>query len=102
MKKERGEEEKEILAQMDEAMREEEVGETTEEKPKKILFFKDKTPDEVHCHKCGTLMEKGRCPNCGHTIYVPMDEKKKKIVRWIVGGVCLLAFLIVFIVTQLG
>lgn len=99
MKKDKREKEKEILAQMDEAMQEE-TRETLAEKPKKIGFFKDKTPDEIHCHKCGTLMESGKCPNCGYTVYVPMDENKKKTVRWIVGGVCLVAFIILFAIIQ--
>ena len=100
MKKNKREMEEEILAQMDEAMQEE-ACETSNGKPKRVGFFKDKTPDEMHCHKCGTLMEHGKCPACGHTVYVPMDERKKNTIRWIVGGVCLAAFIIVFVITRL-
>lgn len=97
MRKERREEERKILAQMDEAMKETQSSEPQE---KRIGPFKDKTPDTIHCRKCSTLMENGKCPNCGHTIYVPMNGKKQKIIRWIVGGVCVLAFVIVFIITR--
>ncbi len=99
MKKERREEERKILAQMDEAMKENQK--TDAEKPQKYVGpFRDKTPETIHCRKCSALMENGKCPNCGHTVYVPMDGKKQKIIRWVVGGVCLLAFLVVFILTR--
>ena len=99
MKKNRREEEAKILAQMDEAMKENQP--QNEEPPqKRIGLFRDNTPENIHCHKCATLMENGKCPNCGHTMYVPMDDQKKKIIRWIVGGVCLAAALIVFIIMR--
>ena len=99
MKKQKKEEEAKILAQMEEAMREDEQSDA-ENKPKRVGIFKDKTPETWHCHKCGVLMENGKCPQCGHTVYVPMDDKKKKTVRWIVGGVCIAALVIVFLLTR--
>ena len=96
MNKERKEEETKILAQMEEAMRENE-GETTESAPKRSGLIQDKTPSSIHCRKCGTLMQDGKCPQCGHTVYTPMDEKTQKTVRWILGGVCLAVLLIVLL-----
>ena len=93
MKQQRKEEETKILAQMDEAMREKETS-NTENEPKRVGLIKDKTPSKIHCHKCGTWMEDGKCPNCGHTIYTPMDEKTQKTIRWIFGGVCLAVLLV--------
>lgn len=58
----------------------------------------DATPDKLHCHKCGTLMENGVCPNCGYKIYVPMEESKTKKIRLIVGGVCLVLIVVWLIV----
>ena len=100
MRKERREEEAEILAQMEEAMRENEKSDAEEKTEKYVGPFRDKTPEQIHCRKCGTLMENGKCPNCGHTVYVPMNGQKQKTIRWIVGGVCVLAFVIIFIVTR--
>ncbi len=98
MKPNKREEEQKILAEMEKAMQENGQADSRAQLPqKRIGPFKDKTPESIHCRKCGTLMEKGKCPTCGHTIYVPMDEGKKKLVRWIVGGVCLVVFAIVFI-----
>lgn len=97
-------EEARILAEMDEAMaaqgaQETEVAAPAEEvkEPKKAKWYQDATPSEIHCKHCKTLMENGVCPNCGYHIYVPMDKKKRDKIRWIVGGACLVAFLIVFI-----
>lgn len=98
-RKQKKEEEKRILAQMDEAMGE--TSETTkEEKPKRAGLFTDKTPEQIHCKRCKTLMENGVCPTCGFRMYVPMDKKKQKMIRWIVGGVCLVGFLFLFVWLQ--
>ena len=95
--KTRKEEEKEILAQMDEAMKE---NKAKEGQVKRVGPFQDKTPNQIHCHKCNTLMENGKCPTCGHTIYMPMDEKKQKTIRWILGGICAVAFIVVVILMK--
>ena len=99
MKNKKREEEAEILAQMEEAIRKETLPEM-ESSSKRVGIFKDKTPETWHCHKCGVMMENGKCPQCGHTVYVPMDDKKKKIIRWTIGGVCLAVALVVFILTR--
>lgn len=87
------EEERKILAEMDEAMKERaKNAETGTENP-------DKPPENtpvIHCKRCKTAMEKGVCPTCGFRIYVPMDDKIRKKIRWIVTGACLIAFVIVY------
>ena len=92
MKNERKEQEQEIMAQMQEAMQEEKP--TQAEMPKKNGM-------QIHCYKCKTLMENGKCPSCGHTVYVPMDEQKQKNIRWIAGGILFAVFLIVFLFVPL-
>ena len=99
MSKERKEAEAKILAQMDEAMKENEQIETKPSQ-KYVGPFRDKTPQQMHCRKCNTLMENGKCPTCGYSIYVPMNDKKQKEIRWIIGGVCLLAFVIILLVRR--
>ena len=96
MKANKREEEQKILAEMEEAMHEQGQPEARQ---KYIGPFRDKTPEDLHCRKCGTLMESGKCPTCGHTVYVPMDEGKQKTIRWIVGGVCLAVFAVIFILS---
>lgn len=111
MSKKRREKESEILKQMDEAMKEQSQEQETEsaetpqteapaKKGKIFGIIEDKTPDEIHCSKCGTLMEKGVCPTCGHRIYVPMSEEKKGKIRLIVTGVAMAIFVVIFILTQ--
>ena len=103
MSKKRREEERRILAEMDEAMQSEGKETPIETPSKKYKYFgiiEDKTPEKIHCKNCKTLMEDGVCPTCGFRIYTPMDEGRKKKVRLIVGGVCLAAFLILFLWLQ--
>ena len=66
----------------------------TSAKPKK------NTGQKLHCPRCKTLMENGKCPNCGHYIYVPMDREKRSKIRLIVGGICIVGFLILFVILQ--
>lgn len=87
MANERKQKEQEILAQMDEALQEEKKA----EQPKKEGM-------QVHCHKCGTLMENGKCPACGHTMYVPMDEKKQRNIRLIAGGILFAVLIVILII----
>ena len=98
--------EAQILAEMDEAMAEQKAEEAVAESEtpaqKQRKWYRDNTPTEVHCKHCRTLMENGVCPNCGFHIYVPMDKAKREKIRWIVGGVCLAAFLVVFLCLKLG
>lgn len=55
-------------------------------------------PQQIHCRKCGTVMENGVCPKCGYKLYVPMDGKKLNLIRWIVGGICVAAFVVWLII----
>jgi rubrerythrin len=89
MANERKQKEQEILAQMNEGLQEEKKPEV---EPKK------KEGMQVHCHKCGTLMENGKCPACGHTMYVPMDEKKQRTIRWIAGGILFAVLIVILII----
>ena len=57
-------------------------------------------PEKIHCKRCKTLMENGVCPVCGYKIYMPMNEKTQKRIRWIVGGVCIVGFLILFFILR--
>ena len=104
-RKQRKEEEQRVLAEMEEALKENaEKSESEEtEKPKKGAFelFKDKTPEILHCRRCKTQMENGVCPSCGFRVYVPMDKEKQKKIRWILGGVCIAGLLIFYILSQL-
>ena len=109
MNKQKREEEKKILAEMDEAMKEQAKAEVetpaqeNAERPKKYKhfgLFEDKTPEKLHCRKCKTVMENGVCPVCGFRSYVPMDEKKQKKIRFVLTCVCLAVFVVLFVWLQ--
>ncbi len=99
--KNKREEEKRIITELEEAM-----GEQNKETQAEDALADSKAASveqgslSIHCRKCRTLMENGVCPNCGHTIYVPMDKKKRERIRWIVGGTCILVFLILLLLTK--
>ena len=57
-------------------------------------------PSQMHCRKCKTFMENGKCPSCGYTVYTPMDEEKQKNVRLILGVVCVVAFVVILLLTK--
>ncbi len=111
MSKNRREQEEEILRQMDEAMAEQaERAESAEsmqkeaepEQPRKIYgVLEDKTPKEVHCSRCKTMMQNGVCPTCGYRMYVPMDEKKRKKIKLIGTVVGMVIFAIIFIILEI-
>ena len=89
----RKEEEKRILAEMDEAMREL-SGESQEPKTEE----QSSVPSQkLYCRRCKTeLTANGVCPVCGYRVYMPMDEQKRKKIRLIVASVCIVGFLILF------
>ena len=98
----RKEEEKKILAEMDEAMKTQAAEDSSEKKENKLLgMLQDKTPEKIHCRKCKTLLENGVCPTCGFRMYMGMDEKLQKKIRWILGGICLVVFVIILIVSEM-
>ena len=110
------EEERRIIAEMEAALQENtaEESETTgkdavqeenlDEKgdfdKKKRGFYDEETPETVHCKRCKTLMENGKCPVCGFYIYTPMDKKKRDKIRLVVATVCMVAFVILFVLLQ--
>ena len=75
-------------------------GQTTGQKEKVATGAKKNAGQKLHCPRCKTLMENGKCPNCGHYVYVPMDREKRSKIRLIVGGVCIVGFLILFVILQ--
>ncbi len=104
MSKKRKEREAEILKEMDEAMAEQQAqrGESApKEKFKLYGIFEEKTPETLHCSRCRTELKDGVCPTCGFKTYVPMDEKKRKRIRWILTAVFLVGALVILLVTQL-
>lgn len=103
------EEEKRIIAEMQDALlqqADEDFSNTkTDEKPRETdgeyrLDMNDPTPRTIHCKRCKTLMENGVCPTCGWKVYVPMDKKKRDKIRLIVTGVLMVAFVIIFVIIQ--
>ncbi len=102
--RERRAEERQILAQMNEAMEGQET-KTSAEKPKKQpkkeqRKYDSSMPEKVHCKRCRTLMENGVCPACGFKIYVPMDEEKRKKIKLVVTVVAIAVFIALFVALQ--
>ena len=95
MSKQTREEERKILAQMDEAMREQ------KEEKSKTPIFGGSQPTEVHCRRCRTLMENGVCPTCGFKTYVPMSEEKRKKIKTVTTVIGFVVFVILFLVLQM-
>lgn len=71
---------------------------------------KEGEPPTIKCPHCGEEMPTtiDTCVCCGHYLkenekkrYKPMDEKKAKKIRWIIGAVCIIAFIIWFIIVKL-
>ncbi|MBQ8322633.1 MAG: hypothetical protein IJX91_01560 [Clostridia bacterium] len=98
------EEEKRIIAEMEEALRETK-GESgaqqpdSEEKVRKSVYATE--PEKIHCRRCKTLMENGVCPTCGYKMYVPMDEKKRNKIRFIAAIVLVVIGVIVFAISKM-
>lgn len=55
---------------------------------------------EMHCPRCKSVMENGKCPTCGHYVYVPMSKEQRNKIRLIVGGICVVGFVILFFIMQ--
>ncbi len=103
----RKERERRMIAEMDAAMwgkkltQENAEGVAAEEQQKKTAATpKASAERQLHCPRCKSLMENGKCPTCGHYIYVPMDKEKRNKIRLIVGGVCIVGFVILFVLLQ--
>ena len=95
-RKERKKKEAEMLQEFDDAL-EKERG---EEGRMRTVGERETPTESLHCKRCKTLMEKGVCPVCGYKIYMPMDEEKRKKIRFIVTGVCLVVFVVLFALIQ--
>ena len=97
------EEEKRIIAEMEDALREAR-GESVEETPpeasgKKSVYATE--PDKIHCRRCKTLMENGVCPTCGYKIYMPMNDKKRNKIRLIAAIVFVAIGVIIFAILRM-
>ncbi len=57
--------------------------------------------EKIHCKRCKSVMENGVCPVCGFRIYVPMDEKKRKRIRWIVATATIAVFVALLVILRL-
>ena len=96
---ERKEEERKILEEMGEVMPKPKY--TGGNKKKKHENEYDETmPQKIHCKHCKTLMENGVCPQCGHTVYVPMSKKQRDKARLIMAIVLMAAAVVLFVVLQ--
>lgn len=106
-RKEKREEEKRIIEEMEAGMKEQGLSMPASstysggnKKKKHVNGYDETMPEKIHCKHCKTLMENGVCPNCGHTVYVPMDKKQREKTRLIVAIVCMVVFVIVFVAMQ--
>lgn len=98
--KERREEEARILAEMQDAMKEQAQKKEGEKNGQEEGGTPPKeTREKYHCSKCGNFMQdNGVCPACGHRIYVPMEESKQKTAQTIIGVVCIVVFLLIYFI----
>lgn len=103
----RKERERRMIAEMDAAMwgkkstHENAEDVAAEEKQKESAARpKAGAGQKMHCPRCKSPMENGKCPTCGHYIYVPMSKEKRNKIRLIVGGVCIVGFVILFVLLQ--
>ncbi len=72
-----------------------------QEKKSRDSFYSSTQPTQIHCRRCKTLMEEGKCPVCGYKTYTPMSDKKRKKVRNILTVVCLGIFVVLFVALRL-
>lgn len=107
-RREKKEEEARILAEMDEALKEQgmpplsKTREKSEKEEKYQREYDDTMPQKIHCRRCKTLMENGKCPVCGHTVYVPMNKQKQRKIKWIATGILLVVFVALFAILQMS
>lgn len=101
MSKQKREEEKKVLAQMEEAMQEEKRKTAKAEAPKQPKpSYGNIQPEQMHCRRCQTLMKEGVCPTCGFKAYVPMSEEKRKKIKTITTIIGFVIFIIIFVALQ--
>ena len=95
---ERKAEEARILAEMDAAMGKSSPTADTETEKQGGTY--SSSTETIHCKRCKSVMEQGVCPVCGFRVYTPMDEGKRKKIRLIVGGICVVVFLAAFLILR--
>ncbi len=93
-RKEKREEERRVLAELDEAVAKEKES-ASPQKPQE-----EDGEQKIYCRRCKSVMQKGVCPTCGYKIYIPMDEGKRKKIRLIVGAISIAVFLVLFLVSR--
>ena len=98
-RKERREEERKIIEQMQEGLAGN-VDDTITPSEQSEEVYDSTAPTRIHCRRCKTLMENGVCPVCGYKIYIPMDKAKRKKIRLIVGGMCLAVCIVLVVVLR--
>lgn len=64
-------------------------------------IYGSEAPSELHCRRCGTILDKGVCPNCGYRVYIPMDEKKRNKIRLITTVIAMSVFVVLFVVLKI-
>ena len=115
-KEQKREEEKRVLAEFEEALRQKReqkekedtvsstdsanAAENVGNKKRTGGFYSAPQPETLHCRRCRTVMENGVCPVCGFKTYVPMSEEKSKKIRTVATGIGLVIFAVLFIVLQ--
>ncbi len=114
-RKQKKEEERRIIAELDaalleerEAAKEEDASvfdaqkeeRTGKEKRSRASFYESTQPKILHCRRCRAEMKEGVCPVCGYKTYVGMSEEKRKKIRAIVTAVCIGVFLVLFLVIK--
>lgn len=87
-RRERKEEERRILAEMDAAMMEIKKGESNEQEGAEESC--------EYCPRCRSAIEKNRCSVCGYRVYKPMSAKTRRTVRIVLGVVLIAVFALIF------
>ena len=89
MSKKRREEERKIIEEFEKAL-----GQVRDEREKE---GKDSVQAAQTCKRCQNACINGKCSVCGYSEYQPMDEKKQRKYKLIIGGVCLALFVLIYV-----
>lgn len=95
-RKEKREEEQRIIREMEEALAPN--GQTDSIPQDKTASTNEQ---KRFCRRCRAEIFSEKCHVCGYKEYVPMDEKKQKKIRLIVGGVCIAVFIVYLLIRLL-
>ncbi len=89
MSKKRKEEERKIIEEFEKAL-----GQVRDEREKES----ENPPQTAQiCKRCGNACKDGKCSVCGYSEYQPMDEKRQRKYKLIIGGVCLALFALIYV-----